>query len=212
MCVFVATATGVAMAGSTAATTTTVMTASQMAMQATYASMAMMANVSLATTALSTGMQMYGSYQQSKAQKAQAEYQSAVSRNNQIVAERNAEDAIKRGEEAEKRHRLKVEQLKGTQRSVLAGTGFDVNEDDALDILADTAEMGELDGLTIRHNAKREAYGHKVQAMNDGAQAGLYQAKADAQSPLLAAGTELFNGAGSVANKWYSYKQGFGYA
>lgn len=208
MCVFVATATGVAMAGSTAATTTTVMTAAQAAMQATYASMAMMANASLATTALSMGMNVYGQMQQSQAAQDQANYQAAVANNNKIIADRKAEDATKRGEIEERQHRLKVDQLKGKQRSALASSGFAVDQEDAIGILQDTAQLGEFDALTIRHNAEVEAYNHKVTGMNHQAQSGLYSAQANSQSPLLSGGSALFSGASAVADKWYRYQAG----
>jgi hypothetical protein len=74
------------------------------------------------------------------------------------------------------------------------------------DILADIAELGELDVQTIKSNAEREAYNARVQGMNYQAQAGLYKATADAQSPLLAGASSLLSGGSNVASKWYTYK------
>jgi hypothetical protein len=67
-----------------------------------------LAYVSLAATAISTGVSMYGQQQAGKAAQAQAQYQAAIARNNQIIADRAAEDALKRGEIAEQNQRQKT--------------------------------------------------------------------------------------------------------
>jgi hypothetical protein len=150
-------------------------------------------------------MSAYGQYQQSQAQKAQAEYQSAVARNNQIIGEQNAADAMKRGEIEADKHRAKVQQLKGTQKAAMAAGGFEIDTGSNLDILSDTAQMGELDALTILNNAEREAYQHKAAAMNSSAQAGLYGMAAASQSPLLSGGTALVGGLASAAGTYALY-------
>lgn len=168
---------------------------------------ALMANISLATTGLGTYMQYQGQKAQAVAQQQQYEYQAKVNENNQKIAEWQAQDAKDRGDIAEKQHRIKVSQLKGRQRSALAASGVVVDEGSGLDILGDTAEMGELDALTIRSNAEREAYDYEVSAMNSGAQAGINRASGE---NAYAAGnygamTTLLSGAGSVADKWYRW-------
>jgi hypothetical protein len=125
-------------------------------------------------TVMAAGVMAYGQIQQGKAEKRRWEYQAAVSRNNQKVAEWNAQDAIDRGEIAEKQHRLKVSQIQGKQRSALAASGVEVDSGSSLDVLQDTEYFGEMDALTIRNNAQREAYKYKVNAQNQMAQSGLY--------------------------------------
>lgn len=163
--------------------------------------------IGLAMSALSTGASMYGQMQQGKAAQAQANYQAAVLRNNQQIAEYQAQDAEKRGKLAEQQHRLKVSQLAGRQRAVMAGNGVVVDQGSALDILGDTAELGELDALTIRSNSAREAYGFRVQGMGFASDAGLALARgASARSAgTTGAFTSLLSGAGSVAEKWSSF-------
>lgn len=164
---------------------------------------ALMANISM----VSTAFQMYGSYQQGKAQQAQYDYQAQVNENNRKIAEWQAQDAIKRGDIEEKRHRLKVEQLKGRQRSVLAASNVEIDSGSALDTLGDTAELGELDALTIRSNAEREAYDYRVSAMNQGAEAGANRlAGRNARTAgNYGAMTSLLTGANSMADKWYKW-------
>lgn len=49
----------------------------------------------------------------------------------------------------------------------MSASGIDLSTAGALDILGDTAAMGELDALTMVNNASREAYGYRMQAEND---------------------------------------------
>jgi hypothetical protein len=92
----------------------------------------------------------------------------------------------------------------------LAASGVEVDDGSALDILGDTAELGELDALTIRSNAEREAYDYKVAAMNQGAQAGINRVSGQnaASAGRYGAMTSLLSGAGSISDKWYKYKYG----
>ena len=167
---------------------------------------ALSANIALASAALSTGVSMYSAQQASSARKDQANYQAQVAANNATIATWKAEDAIDRGKKERVKHAGKVSRLMGTQRSVLAGQGFDF-EEDAIDILSSTAEIGALDGLTIKSNARREAYQHRVAASNSSAQQGLLTTQAGAESPFLAGGSALFAGASSVASKWYTFQK-----
>lgn len=160
-----------------------------------------------------------GAYQQSAATKASAEYQSQVARNNAISAEYQAQDAIKRGEVAEAEQRRKTMMLKGTQTARLAANGIDISEGSPLQILSDTDWMGEQDALTIRDNANREAWGYRVQGQNSTSNSTMLKARSEAENPLLAAGTTLLNGSGTVADsimtkpdglvadKWYKMSE-----
>ena len=79
-------------------------------------------------------------------------------------ADWQATDALERGAINEKRQRQTTEQVIGQQRTSLASQHVDVNKGSALDVQADAAYLGELDALTIRNNAAKEAYGYSVQA------------------------------------------------
>lgn len=166
------------------------------------------AGLSLATTAIGFGLQMYGQNQQGKAAAASYNYQAAVDRNNKIIADRQAEDAIKRGQAEEEEHRRKVTQVKGSQRVAFAANGIDLGSDVVIDTLSDTAMLGELDALTIRNNAAREAYGYRVQGMNYEASAG--NNSLAAKSAKSASRTSMFNtllsGASTVGQNYADYK------
>lgn len=93
-----------------------------------------------------------------------AEDQAKIYEFNAAVAEMQAEDAVKRGHDEESRFRAGVRGLIGSQRAAFAASNVDVGFGSALDVQADAAYLGELDALTIRNNAAREAWGFKIEA------------------------------------------------
>lgn len=168
--------------------------------------------ISIAATAIGTGMSMYGqAQQQSQQQQAirqQQTYQQRVNENNAKVAEWQAEDALKRGELEATEHAIGVAKLLGRQQAVLGASGTDPSQGGAPTFGQQTAETGRLETKTIRSNAEREAYNHKVQASNFTAAGQLNRhraATAPGVSALGLAGT-LFKGVGSVASQWYGYR------
>lgn len=96
---------------------------------------------------------------------------------NASIAEQQATDALSRGQVDEERFRQGVRALIGSQRAGFASQGVDVGSGSALATQADASYLGELDALTIRNNAAREAWGYKVQAQ-DARMGGQYQAQA----------------------------------
>jgi len=132
----------------------------------------------LATTLLvggiiSAGVSAYGQVRAGRAaqrageieQKA-ADAQAEVIDWNAGIADLQAEDATARGYEEEHRFRSMVRGVIGTQRAGFAAGNIDVGFGSALDVQADAAFLGELDALTIRNNAAREAWGYKVEGEN----------------------------------------------
>jgi hypothetical protein len=90
---------------------------------------------------------------------------------NAAALEGQATDAVARGKEQETQFRTQLKQFIGTQRTSFAGQGVEVSSGSALDVQKDTAYQGELDALTIRTNAAREAWGYTVQAQGETLQA-----------------------------------------
>lgn len=95
---------------------------------------------------------------------AQGEATAQANLQNAAFAEEAANDAIARGGMDEDQQRLATRAAIGTQRAGFAANGVDVNSGSAADIQDDTAALGELDALTIRNNAAREAWGYRTQA------------------------------------------------
>lgn len=168
-----------------------------------------LAIASLATSAVGTVVTTIGQVQQGKAQQAAFEYQAGIARNNEIIAQRAAEDARKRGELEANLQRERGRLLRGQQRAALAGAGVLVDTGSAGRLIEDTAAFSELDALTIQSNAEREALGFETQAMNfqgEGAIASASAKSARTQS-LFKAGGSLLTGFGSVAEKWSTFKK-----
>lgn len=112
-----------------------------------------------------------------------ADYQAQVAKNQAQLTEWNAKIA-----EQEKREETR--QLIGKQRAEFAARGLNPNFGTAGEIQAQTAEIGELDALTIRINAKNEAAGLRSQGE---------AARAYGRNQAL--GTALTT-AGQVAGQW----------
>lgn len=83
------------------------------------------------------------------------------------ILEAKARDATRRGYEDESRFRIGIRGLIGEQRAGFAGQGVDVSTGSPIDVVTDTAYQGNLDALTIRTNAGREAWGYTAEAENE---------------------------------------------
>ena len=131
----------------------------------------MAAFTALAIASIATGA--WNAYQQHKAgqqekkagelQQEAANDQASLSDYNAEVADLQAQDALARGDLAEQRFRTGIKGIIGSQRAAQAASNVDVGFGSALDVQADAAYLGELDALTIRTNAAREAWGYKVE-------------------------------------------------
>ena len=146
-----------------------------------------------------------GSIQQANATSASANYNAKVGDMNARISDQRARDALERGKLDEQRKRMEVAQFKGRQQAAMASNGVDLSFGSPLDALVNTAVLGEVDALTVRSNAAREAYGYKVDAVNKRADATLNRMNADSAKTagyLDAAGTLL----GGIGDGWKRYK------
>ena len=137
-----------------------------------------------------TALQIRAQQQLAQSQQRQAAFQAQVARNNAILSQRAADDARKRGRIEETQRRQLTRQQIGQQEVRLAGSGQVIGQGSALDITVDTAGVGELDALTIRNNAEREALGFEIQGVNFAAGAGALDARG--RSAITAGRTAAF--------------------
>ena len=157
------------------------------------------------TTALmigSTVMGGVGQIQAAKADSAAASYNSKVATMNATLADRAAKDALERGQLEEQKKRAETSQLMGQQRANMAANGVDLSFGSPLDLMVDTAKMGELDALTIRTNTNREERDIRQNANNYRAEAAMNSSTSKSALSggyLAAAGTVLGGGAKSYA-------------
>lgn len=146
------------------------------------------------TTAVAGAMSAYGQYQQGK-------IAAQVGRNNQIMAEYAAQDALRRGEEEAAQVRRQADQLKGSQRASMAARGLDLGVGTAAELQDQTDFFSLVDQGTARYNAKQDAWSARVQGANARAQGDAARAQGN-----LAAFSTLLGTAGQVSNKWLQFK------
>ena len=168
--------------------------------------MAALTGAMMALSAGSALSQFAGQRSAAAAAQQQGDYAASIYSQNAELADAQAADAIARGKESELRSRQGTQQVIGAQRAGLAASGVDISTGSAVDVQAEAARVGELDALTIRNNARREAYGFQVQAAQDRAQAVMAHAAGanTAQSLRNQSYGTLLTGA---ANTYGIYKQ-----
>ena len=170
------------------------------------------ANVALAAGAIAgvAGGVVGGisSYQQGKQQQAYYNYQAQVAEENAKIANSNAALERQQGIEEARLQRIKTAQAIGSQQTAMAANGVDVTQGTALDVIEDTAAMGELDALQTRYNYERKAIQYEQQANNFQSQSNLdiiagQNAYSAGKMNALASGIDGVAKAGSVASKWF---------
>lgn len=178
-----------------------------------------MANPFTTMAAVSTGaqvggglLQMFGQKQEGDAQAAQYRYRAAVSRINKQIAEQNSEVALTAGEQNSRRKGQEVGFQVGKQIVGQSSSGFDVNTGSNASVRDSTLRLGQEDQSMIREEFGRKAYGYRIKASTEQAEADAYEGAAkNAQSASKIKMLSTFLGtAGSVAGKWYQGAQSFG--
>jgi hypothetical protein len=128
-----------------------------------------------------------------------SESEARLSDYNARVAEMQAIDAELRGEWEAERLRNEVNQVIGRQRAGFAAGNIDVGFGSAVDVQADAAMLGELDILTIRSNAAREAWGYRVQGADLAQRAAIQRLEGKNAYKAGQLGLESAKAAGSAA-------------
>ena len=136
-----------------------------------------------------------GAFTQAQAQQDQASFAAAQYKQNQKIAlaqgalaesigDKNASIAAKQGQ-------AQV----GDQRLAAAASGIDVNSGSAAGLQADTEYQSQLNQMTIKNNAWREAWGYQMQAAGAGTQAqmAMLAGNNQANSTLLTGGMNALN-------------------
>jgi hypothetical protein len=101
---------------------------------------------------------------QAKDTRNEASWSAAQLRTNASYSRMRAEDAKARGGASAMAAVVKARMTVGSQRAALAAQGIDISSGSALDVQVNTAELSDIDIMTIKNNAAREAWGYGVQA------------------------------------------------
>ncbi len=147
----------------------------------------------LATQGLGATASAFGSYYASKAQKLALAVSADVSDINARMAETAAQQALLSGQREEQRVRLNTANVKSAQRVNLAASGVDISSGSAANVLKSTDVMGEIDALTVKDNAMRQAFGYRARGIDSTNQALMSRAQASAISPETAFATSGLN-------------------
>jgi hypothetical protein len=151
--------------------------------------------MSLALTAVGTGISAIGAEKQASAEASAANYNAQVARNAATFATQQGQVQA----EAEQR---KTAGLIGRERAIAGASGVDVNSGSPLDIQADTYSFGQQNVGTALNNASRQAWGYSEQAGLD-----TFQAGADQQAGNWTAFGDLVGGAASGFGKFSQFQQ-----
>lgn len=167
-----------------------------------------LAAISIGTALVGGGVSAMGASQTASANAASATYQSAVARNNQILAGQYADRSIERGNVQSEFANLQTRAKLGTARAAFGAQGVDVNSGSPLAVRQSIAEVGDLDAQIIRSKAAEEAFGYKVKGGDFAAEAELDKMKA---SNAITAGnynvaSSILGTASSVSGKWAGYQ------
>ena len=170
------------------------------------AMLAVGAAAAIASTALGT---VY-SIQQGKQQQAMYNYQAKVAQENAEIAKKNADTERQTGIEEARLQRMKTLQAVGAQQTAMAANGMDVTQGTSLDIIEDTAAMGELDALQIQTNYERKALAYEQQAGNYTNQANMdaisgRNAYTAGKINAVTTGLNGISKAAGVATKWVGF-------
>jgi len=159
-----------------------------------------MCDLSMIFTIGASMLGAFGQIQQGQAANSAAQYQARVAQMNAEMADRRAQDAIERGREEEQKQMRATADLIGKQTVAQAANGLDLSFGSPLDLIVDTAVLGEIDALTIRKNSYREEQDYRQQAVNfraDSTMQKMAGRQAKKQS-LFAAGGTLLGGFGDA--------------
>lgn len=155
------------------------------------------------------GVAAYGTIESGQAQSASAKYNAQIAQQNQQLAKQSAVMAGQAGEAQAAQQQQKTRAEVGAITTARAASGVDANSGSALDVRSSAAELGELNALTIRENATKEAYGYETQGIGFGNQANLEQSQAanDVTAGEVGGAGTLLGGMGNAGSNYSKFLQ-----
>lgn len=148
-----------------------------------------------------------GSYYSAQSQKSGLRFQADIASINARIAELGAQQELIKGQQQVGALTMRAGQVKSSQRAALAANGVDLGEGNAVEVLASTDILKEIDANTLVANAVRSAWGYRTQGANYQSEALFRSAAAGGINPYASAASSLLGSAGSVASSWYNYQR-----
>jgi len=147
--------------------------------------------------AAGVGMQAGAAYQAATAENLASRYTEMMSRRNAEIADMQALEALRLGQQQEADYRRGVRSLRSSQRAAAAASGVLVSSGSVARVEASTIEAGEVRAMRIRRSAQRENWALRMQALNYRLQA--EQAHGMRHSPGMAMASTILGGLGQLA-------------
>jgi hypothetical protein len=153
------------------------------------------------------GMSLYGANKEAAALREQGEYRNKIGQINANLANEQATDAIKRGEQDTFLVRDQAAKVQGAQQVAFAASGVDSNSGSAADVQRESQIAASMDVTKIRNNAHREAWGYRVQADNATREGRLAQIAGNnaADSTLITGGIKGLGSVFEAANQFSKF-------
>jgi hypothetical protein len=170
-------------------------------------STATLAYIAVGASVAGAGVAAYGSIEASEAQAASAKYNSEIATQNAVLAQRNATSAAQAGEQQVAVQQQKTRSEVGAIEANQAASNINVDSGSAVDVRSSAAELGELNALTVRSNAAKQAYGYETEAVGYKEQAALdtSAAEQDITAGEIGASTSLLGGLSSASTNWLNF-------
>lgn len=156
------------------------------------------------------GWSALGAFGAARAQRSAFSHQAKVSEFNARLSERQAQIAMDQGQAQEDQLRREGAVAKGAARQTFGASGVKVGYGTAQEVEDSIDTFTDLDVEQTRLNATREAFGYRLQGINQTAEAGAARASAAGSSPGTAAFTSLLSSASSMASSFSNYSKASG--
>lgn len=169
-----------------------------------------MCDPGMALQAAGAGWSALGAYGAAKSQRSALNHQARVAEFNARQSERQAQIAMDKGQAQEDQLRREGAQMKGAARQTFGASGVAVGYGTPQEVEQSIDTFTDLDVEQTRLNATREAFGYRLEGINQVAEAGAARANAIGSSPGTAAFTSLLGSATSMANSFYKQRKATG--
>ena len=166
--------------------------------------------ISAVTTGAQIGFGFEQHQQNAQAASLRGRFENDVAERNAQLAEKQGQDALNIGNSEENRQRLQSEQQIATGRTSTAAQNVDVSSGSAAAVRASQQLVGEVDALTIRNNAAREAWGYDVEAANQrmNGRLALLSGENEAAAERASSVSTLLTGASSLTGLYRGTRSG----
>jgi hypothetical protein len=149
-----------------------------------------------------------GSIFTGSAQQSAANYNAQIQLKNAQQAKINSQIAGQAGNAQVEAQELRNRAGMGSLKAMQGASGIDVNSESSTAVEQSQREIGQLDALTVRSNATREAYGYATQAQSYTEKAALEKAQGEnaATASYINAGSSLLNSASNASASWQEWQ------